>query len=78
MYGSEAEAMKCTFDSLTYEAFDEDIQSNANAILRLQPEEPVSHPATTIVIQLELSLNKQREGTWEGDTECLQKKGRIV
>lgn len=50
------------------------MQSNAKAILCLKPEEPVSHPAATIVIQLELSLYKQREGTWEGGRERERKR----
>lgn len=44
-----------------------DTQSNAKAIWCSKPEEPVSHLATTIVSQLELSLHQQRKEMWEGE-----------
>lgn len=41
------------------------------AILCLEPEEPVSHMVTVIVIQLELPLNREGERVttvqWEGE-----------
>ena len=41
--------------------------ANSKATLFLKPEEPVSHPVTTLVIQLELSLYRLGERTWEGE-----------